>query len=405
MPEFLCRIGNENGEIVEQIFHATDEKILREDLEKKNCHVFEIKKKGGPLKLSSLPIPGMKKKIKLQNFIIFNQELAVLLKAGLPLLNCLDILIERIEDPVFRDSLQEVRNQVQGGASLSEAFALQGDLYPKLYAPSLTAGERSGELVPVITRFVAYMKKINAIRKKILASLTYPAILITLSIFLVNIVIFYALPKFISFYEEFGEELPLPTTILRNTSIFLRENSLFVIGGIIIAYIAFTIWRNSDQGEVIMDRVKMKLPVLGDVFQIYHISQISRTLSTLIAGGIPVVTSMEISSTATANTLISKSIKKAAEEVREGKSLFDSLGATGFMLPMALEMIKVGESTGSLETMLTNIADFYDEQIDQRLTTLVTVFEPMILMFMGFLVAGMLISIYLPIFRLVQAVR
>ena len=287
MPEFLCRIGNENGEIVEQIFHATDEKILREDLEKKNCHVFEIKKKGGPLKLSSLPIPGMKKKIKLQNFIIFNQELAVLLKAGLPLLNCLDILIERIEDPVFRDSLQEVRNQVQGGASLSEAFALQGDLYPKLYAPSLTAGERSGELVPVITRFVAYMKKINAIRKKILASLTYPAILITLSIFLVNIVIFYALPKFISFYEEFGEELPLPTTILRNTSIFLRENSLFVIGGIIIAYIAFTIWRNSDQGEVIMDRVKMKLPVLGDVFQIYHISQISRTLSTLIAGGIP----------------------------------------------------------------------------------------------------------------------
>jgi type IV pilus assembly protein PilC len=349
--------------------------------------------------LAGLLRPGGKGtgKVTPKEFLIFNQELVSLLHAGLPIVTCLDILIERRKNPFFRKSLQDIRDQVRSGAALSEGFAGHPHLFPPIYASTLASGERSGEIESVVRRYIKYTKTVIAVRKKVVSSLMYPALLMLMAVGLVSFLILWVMPKFSSFYEEFGAELPLLTQVLLGVSELTTKNVWALILAAAGGWLALLAWARSETGRVQFDRVKLSVPLVGKVLHKYSIANFSRTLGTLLEGGIPLVQALDIASPALRNQAFRSAVEQASGRVREGHPLWESLERTGVMTDLAIEMVKVGESTGSLEIMLANVADFYDEEIDNDLTTLTSMLEPVMLVFMGFLIAMILLALYLPL--------
>jgi type IV pilus assembly protein PilC len=398
MAEFFCRVAYPTGEIVERGFEADDEGALRRELESKDYLILEMRRRN-PVLQAITDTVRIKPKISSREFLFFNQELRALIKAGLPVLASLDILLERRKNPTFKAALQDIRDRVKGGESVSEAFAAQGDLFPKLYASSIASGERSGELPSVLERYVAYQRSIMAIRRKVTAALMYPVILMVLCIGLVALMVFYIIPAFNEFLVDFGTELPLITVILVETATFCTTHWKAIFVTVTGLAVAFMTWRRSTAGRLVLDRVKMKIPVVGSIIHDYAQNRFTRTLGTLVAGGIPLVTGLELSAQAVGNTVFERELHKAATQVREGQSLWESLERTGLIRDIAIEMIKVGESTGALEEMLHNASDFTDEEIDYKLTRMVSLFEPLLIVFMAVVVGGMLLALYLPLLR------
>lgn len=398
MAEYQCKIVSSSGEILERSYSYDSEMTLRKDLENKDYLILSVKKKN-PLIDFLKSFLVWKQKVKIKEFLFFNQELAALIKAGLPITISLDILIERRKNVVFKKALQDIRDRVKSGASLSEAFEAQGDLFPKIYSSSMASGERSGEIATVLKRYISYMKLIIGLRKKIVAAVIYPSILLSLSIGLITLLLTYILPKFSEFYVSFEAELPLITKSLINVSLILREYALIIVGVLVVSLIVFQVWKRTKQGKILFDTWKLRLPIVGQVIHQYTISRFTRTLSTLVAGGIPLVSSLEIAGGAAGNARFSKEILDVAKKIKEGESLWESLENTGLMTDMSIEMIKVGESTGALEEMLGNVSDFMDEEIDQRINTLLSLLEPLLLLFMAIVVGGMLLAIYLPLLK------
>jgi type IV pilus assembly protein PilC len=398
MADYQCKIVSASGEILERSYTYDSETALRKDLENKEYLILSVRKKNPLIDF----IKGFliwKGKVKIKEFLFFNQELAALIKAGLPIVISLDILIERRKNVVFKKALQDIRDRVKSGASLSEAFDAQGDLFPKIYSSSIASGERSGEIATVLKRYISYMKLIIGLRKKIVAAVIYPSILLSLSIGLITLLLTYILPKFSEFYVSFEAELPLITKSLINLSLILREYALIIVGVLVVSLIVFQVWKRTKQGRILFDTWKLKLPIVGQVIHQYTISRFTRTLSTLVAGGIPLVSSLEIAGGAAGNARFSEEILDVAKKIKEGENLWESLEQTGLMTDMSIEMIKVGESTGALEEMLGNVSDFMDEEIDQRINTLLSLLEPLLLLFMAFVVGGMLLAIYLPLLK------
>ncbi len=398
MAEFVCKLGTSTGQIIERTYTADSEQELRQEFDAKDFLVFSIRKKAAAAAL--LDFSAFKRKrIGAKEFLIFNQELASLIKAGLPIISSLDILLERRKNPVFREALADIRDQVKSGASLSEAFESHGDLFPRLYASSLASGERSGEIAAVIRRYITYSKTIIGLRKKVVSAMIYPAILATMAIGLVVLLVLFILPKFQEFFHDLGADMP-PVTRAVLFAAGLVENYIYIfIPAIIVAVIAGVMYKRSDAGAMAWDRRKMKLPILGRIFSKYAISRFCRTLGTLVQGGIPLVTSIEISAHVVGNRVFETEMLVVARKVREGQPMWESLEKTGLMTDMAVEMIKVGESTGALEEMLSAVAGFYEEEIDTDLTTLVSLMEPAMLVFMGVVVATMILAIYLPLIK------
>lgn len=398
MADYQCKIVSASGEILERSYTYDNEIALRKDLENKEYLILSVRKKN-PLIDFIKSFLILKGKVKIKEFLFFNQELAALIKAGLPIVVSLDILIERRKNVVFKKALQDIRDRVKSGASLSEAFDAQGDLFPKIYSSSMASGERSGEIATVLKRYISYMKLIIGLRKKIVAAVIYPSILLSLSIGLITLLLTYILPKFSEFYVSFEAELPLITKSLINVSLILREYAFIIAGVLLASLVVFQVWKRTKQGRILFDTWKLRLPVVGPVIHQYTISRFTRTLSTLVAGGIPLVGSLEIAGGAVGNARFSKEILAVARKIKEGESMWESLEQTGLMSDMSIEMIKVGESTGALEEMLANVSDFIDEEIDQRINTLLSLLEPLLLLFMAFVVGGMLLAIYLPLLK------
>lgn len=401
MVFYRCKVGNSAGEIVEQIFNAPNEEVLRQQLEQRDLYVFHIKKK-----LSLFEgLPLWRRKIKIDDFLIFNHELATLIRAGLPVLQSLDILIKRRPKSRFKAILQDVREKVKSGFSLSESFEMQGGVFPRIYIASLVAGEKSGDLEGMLRRYNRYVRILSSLRKKALSSVAYPLVLIALSIGLVAILLTYVFPKFSQFYAEFNAQLPLLTLSLIRVSLFIKQNIVFIALIIILALAFFQLWKRTEKGGIFLSRVRLRLPLFGRIWQKYSISQLTRSLATMLSGGIPLVPSLQVATQSVSNQLVAREVNSVVENVVEGKSLSDSLERTGLMTEMTLEMIQVGEETGSLSEMLSNISDFYDEEIDNNLNSLISLLEPVLLVGMGLVVAGMLLSMYLPLFRVISAVR
>lgn len=406
--QYVCRVGTPDGRVLEEVHTAPDEVALRSELDKRGYHIFDVRRRGVPGKVTMRGLAGgmRRKRVPDAEFLVFNQELAALLKAGLPLLQTLDLMLERMANPNFKAVLGEIRDRVKSGADLSEAFAEYGDMFPRLYPSSLKAGERSGELEKVIRRFVRYLKLVLEARKRVISALVYPAVLVGLSIAMLVVMAVYVVPKFQVFFLDLNVELPLLTRITLGVSAFLTQRTLFLWNwawGLIAIAVGISALRRAGrttEGRIAIDSFKLRLPLLGPVLHRFALSEFTRALSTLLSGGIPLVPAFEIAVSAVGNAQVRSKLEPTIQMVREGKAFHAALETSGVMTDMAIDMVKVGEATGALDEMLMSVSDFLDEQVETRMQRLLSLVEPIMLVVMGIIIGLLLVSIYLPMFSM-----
>jgi type IV pilus assembly protein PilC len=396
--EFRCRLASPNGEIVEGVYIAETESRLRHELEEKGLFVLSLQPKHAIAGVS-LHMP-QRKAISTREFLVFNQELATLLKAGMPLVQSLDLLKRRITSPAFRQVLDDVHEKVRSGTALSDAFAAHGSLFPSVYTASLLAGERSGNLDAVLRRFVEYTKIIATVKRKTISALVYPAILVSLAIVLVSIIVLKVVPAFADFYSTFGAELPLSTRIILLISEFVRSQFLLILAAVGIAIAATLSWVRQPGQQARFDHLLLSLPMLGQVARKFATSQMARTLATLLGGGLPLVNALDIAARSVGNRYMAAQLDIVSARVREGQSFAAALEARRVFPEVAVKMAEVGESTGALQEMLNTVADFYDEEISTTMERFITLVEPVLLVFMGLVIAGLLLALYMPLFQL-----
>ena len=397
MPEFVCRVSNERGQVRKQVERAASEAELRDRFEQQGFHIYSIRPR--PSLALGWKTGRGKKKVKLSEFLVFNQQFVTLIRAGLPILKALDLLAGHIAQPSLRDCINEVRESVRGGALLSEAFRAQR-MFPEIYTTSLLAGEKSGNLEGVLDRYVGYQRTALSVKKRLVASLVYPALLVTLVMVLVTILVTYVIPNFAALYRTMSEELPPLTQALISFVDGIRQ--YYVILMVLLAGTALGgwLWGKTPEGGQSLDRLKMKLPLIGAIWTKYQVAQFSRILGTLLTGGIPMVQALDTARQSVTSPLLQYALQVATRQVQEGKALWQGLAQSGFFPGLAIQMIEVGESSGALPQMLASVADFFEEDVTTYLAALLSLVEPAILVFMGIIVALVLVALYLPIFSL-----
>ncbi len=395
MGEFVCRVADANGRVFSHVEAAGTLEEARQKLSDRGLYVYSVESR------SSLVSGffGLRKQRQIggNDFLILNQQFNTLIKAGLPILRALDLLATRATAPKLRPVLTQIRDRVREGKSLSEAVDEAG-VFSKVYATAIMAGEKSGNLPGVLDYYIAYQKVSTGVQKKILASLVYPTLLVVVASIIVTYLVTAVVPKFAMLYKDLGVDLPGPTKLLVTITVDYRW---YIIGGIatvLLLIFGTFVWSRSEEGGVAFDRMKFKLPVIGETLLKFQVSQFCRTLATLLTGGTPLVAALATASESISSRLVRGTVGDATQMVREGESLHGALSASKVMPDMALDMIEVGESSGALAPMLNSVAEFYEEEVGLKLGALVALIEPLILVFMGLLVAFILISLYLPIF-------
>jgi type IV pilus assembly protein PilC len=399
--EYRCRVATANGQIMEATYVAESEARLRLELEEKGLLLLSVQGKGG-LSVGGLQIRlPRRRKIPSSEFIIFNQELATLLKAGLPVVQSLDILRKRVPNPLFKATLDDVYERVRSGSALSEAFEAQ-KLFSGVYTASLMAGEKSGSLEQVIRRYVQHVKVIASVRSRVVSALIYPAVLVALSIAVVALIVFKVVPEFASFYtqEGNGAQLPLSTRIVVAISTTAVSSGGFIVAGLVAAVILGILWFRQPSQRTMLHAWVLRLPFFGPLARKFATAQVSRTLATLLSGGIPLVNSLDIAAKSVGNRYIAAHLATVARKVREGSSLAAALSDKSIFPNVSVEMVEVGESTGALADMLNSVADFYDEENETKLTRFSNLIQPILLIIMGVIIAGLLLSLYMPLFQL-----
>lgn len=396
--EFRCRLGTPGGEIIEGIYVADSESRLRRELEDKGLYVLSLQRRGG---LPGLALGGARRRrISRQEFLVFNQELATLLKAGMPLVQSLDILRQRVSNPTFKAVLDAVHDKVKAGTALSDAFAEHVGLFPPVYTASLMAGERSGSLDAVIRRYVAYEKIIGAVKRRTISALIYPVILVVLMLVLVGIIVVRVVPAFSGFYANFDRDLPLSTRVIVGLSDAIVTNLGLIVAAIVGLTVAIIVWTRQPVQRARLDHLLLALPWAGDTVRKFATSQLARTLATLLGGGIPLVNALEIANGAMTNRFLAAEIAEVTRRVREGQSFAAGLLARGVFPDVAVKMVEVGESTGALQDMLNSLADFYDEEVETQVGRFITLIEPVVLVVMGIVIAIVVLALYMPLFEL-----
>jgi type IV pilus assembly protein PilC len=393
MAEFVIKLADERGHVQQQVQSAATAEELRHRFTQAGYYVYSVKPRG---------LKGGRRKAKLETFIIFNQQFLTLIRAGLPILGSLEMLAKSQKNPAFAAQLQNVAARVRTGESISAAFEAQGG-FPVIYTTTLLAGERSGNLEEVLGRFLSFQRVSLTFTKKLKASLIYPALLITLVFGLFVFLISFVVPRFATLYDQLGTKLPALTLALLALGNGAQHYILYVLP--ILALIAYLIyrWSRTDRGADRIDGIRIKMPVFGMIWLKYQVALFSRTLSTLLSGGLPLVPSLETAARSIASKRIAKAVFSSVGSVREGKGLSQSLAGTKVFPALSVEMIEVGESTGALPQMLNSVAEFFEEDVQTALTASLALIEPAILVVMGVVVVVILIALYLPIFSLGNA--
>jgi type IV pilus assembly protein PilC len=395
MGEFVCRVADANGRVFSHVEAAASIEEARQKLSDRGLYIYSVETR------SSL-ISGMlgvrkERKISGNDFLILNQQFNTLIKAGLPILKALDLLATRATAPKLRPILVQVRDRVREGKSLSEAIEEAG-VFSKVYSTAILAGEKSGNLSGVLDYYIAYQKVSTGVKKKIVASLVYPILLVVVATSVVTYLVTGVIPKFAQLYRDLGVPLPGPTQFLIAITVDYRIYILSALGAFLLGIVGVFFWSRSEDGGVAFDRIVFRVPVLGDTLLKFQASQFCRTLATLLTGGTPLVGALQTAAESISSRLVRGSVKTATQMVREGESLHGALAAGRVMPELAMDMIEVGESSGALAPMLNSVAEFYEEEVSLRLGAMVALIEPVILVFMGIVVAFILISLYLPIF-------
>jgi len=400
MAQFVLKYADGRGQIHQQVASAGSEKELRERYSQQGFLIYSIK----PRLVAAPKLLSRRRKLNLEKFLIFNQQFVTLVRAGLPILKSLDLLAERLTDPKMAPHIQAVRDEVRNGTLLSEAFRQQ-EIFPKIYVTSVMAGEKSGSLTEVLDRYISYQKLSLAVRKKVLVSLLYPAVLVVLVIILMVFLVTYVVPTFATLYSTMQAQLPALTLALIAIGTTARSYILAGAGALVGGIFVFRWWARRESAREKIDAVKMKLPIAGDIWLKYQVAQLGRILSTLLTGGIPLVQAMETAAESLGTPLLEKAVSIAGKSVREGQPLSASLKSSGLVPPLAIDMIEVGESTGALPAMLNSVAEFFEEDVNTRMQATLSLIEPAIMIFMGSFVAFVLIALYLPIFSLADTIR
>ncbi len=402
MAEYVLKFADGRGQIHQQVANAGSEKELRDRYSQQGFLIYSIKPRSAASSVSG----GLfgRKKLDLEKFLIFNQQFVTLIRAGLPILKALDLLAERLTDPKLSPYIRAVRDEVRGGSLLSDAFRQQG-FFPKIYVTSVMAGEKSGSLVEVLDRYITYQRLSLAVRKKVMVSLMYPCVLIVLVVLLMVFLVTYVVPTFAQLYSSMNATLPTMTVWLIALGTTARSYILFGVGGLVLAVFLFRWWAKKDAARQAIDRAKMKSPIFGEMWLKYQVAQLSRILSTLLTGGIPLVQAMETAADSLNTPLLKRAVEGAGKMVREGQPLSGSLGSSKLFPALAIDMLEVGESTGSLPAMLNSVAEFFEDDVNTKMAATLSLIEPVIMLVMGAFVAFVLISLYLPIFSLADNIH
>ena len=398
MPEYVLKYADPRGAAGEEVVEARNEQEARDRYLQQGYLIYSVRPRA-PFSLGQGSTTAGRGKLDTEKFLIFNQQFVTLFRAGLPILQCLDLLTERLTDPKLGRYVGEVREDVRRGSLLSEAFDKQG-VFPPIYVTSVMAGEKSGALGDVLERFVTYQRLALGIRKKILVSLLYPAVLICLVIALVVFLVTYVVPNFATLYTSLSAELPLPTRILIAVGTTARNYILLGAAGFFAAVFAGRWYLRTTPGQAMRDRIIQRTPIAGEIWLKYQVAQFARLLATILSGGITLVQGLDTASRSLNSPLFRKALAQAQKSVREGQTLSGSLKTTGIFPGLSIDMIEVGESTGALPQMLSSVAEFYEEDVNTRMTAVMSLIEPAIMLAMGVFVAFVLISLYLPIFSL-----
>lgn len=400
MAEFVVKIADERGHLQQQVEQGLSEAEVRDRFSQQGYLVYSVKARGlfagGNLQSSG--------KVKQSQFLIYNQQFLTLIKAGLPIVNSLDLLIKRQRDAKLRMLLENIRGRVKGGESLSDAFAAQ-HVFPKIYTSTLTAGEKSGNMEEVLGRYIAFQRLALTFKKKLAVSLVYPALLITMVFIMIIFLMTYVVPEFATLYHDMGANLPTITLIMLDIGTHAQKYGPFVAVGLVILGIVLWRWKSTDRGAERVDRAILGAPVIGSIWLKYQVASFSRMLATLLAGGMPLVSSLETAGASMSSRRILNGIKDATVRVKEGQPLAKSLEQEKMFPELSVEMIEVGESTGALSTMLNSVAEFYEEDVQTALGAAMALIEPLILIIMAVFVGGVLISLYMPIFTLGSSIH
>jgi len=391
MPLYSYRAVREDGSSINDEAMAADAAELRQELEGRGYLVLSVTRKGTGVR-------GGKGSAK--DFLLFNQEFATLFKAGLPILQSLEILAKRTEKPAFRSALESITHDIKGGTMLSDAMAKHPAYFPPLYTATIRAGEKSGALTDVLKRYIDYQKKMMAVRRKLISALAYPAFLVVALIAVLLLFFLYIIPNFTQMFSEQGGQLPLLTTVLITFTTVLTAYFPVIVIGIVALGFGIYAWQKTAAGRKTIDALKLKLPIAKTLMTQYMLSQITRTLSTVLRGGIPLVQALDTTAGVINNSVMAQRMTEVRGLVTEGVSLADAVERTRLASDMTVRMIEVGESSGDLPQMLEEIAEFYDQEVENRLTVLTTMIEPVLMISMGMIIAVIVVALYLPIFQM-----
>jgi len=402
MAEFVLKYADATGEIHQQIAQAGNETEARERFTRQGFLVYSIKQRGTVAGLAK--VGRRKRKINLERFLIFNQQFVTLIRAGLPILKALDLLADRLTDAKLGPQVQAVRDEVKRGTQLSESFRMQ-NVFPKIFVTTVMAGEKSGSLPDVLDRYIIYQKLSLSVRRKVVVSLIYPCVLVVLTVALVLFLITYVVPNFAELYSSMSAKLPAITVMLIAVGTSARSYIGFAFAGVVLGVGGLWLWGRTPTGQERFDYVKLNLPLFGEIWVKFQVAQFARVLSTLLIGGIPLVTALETAADSLGTILLRKTLERTGRMVREGQALSTSLASSKMFPPLAFDMIEVGESTGALPAMLNSVAEFYEDDVSTRMAAVLSLIEPVIMIFMGIFVAFVLIALYLPIFSLADTIH
>ncbi len=398
MAEYVFRVGTPSGEIVLRKVEAVSPEEARQRLEREGYRVFTLAQRGRSAWAWRFSLG----RVKLEDFLHFNQQLAALVRAGLPVLQAISMLARRQSHPVLRSALRDVEERIREGALLSQAFASRGDIFPRLYIAAVLAGERSGNLDEMLLRYVAYTKQMVALKRRVRAATTYPIFLLCSLIGLVAVMTGFVIPRFRIVYEDFGGELPVITQIVLAVGQGVRENLVWGIPALLALIVGLMLWRRTEGGRAALDALILKLPIVGPIVRDLAVAQLARSLATLLRGGITLVESFRVASETLTNRVLGRTSGIVLRRLQEGQAFADSLQEAGWLPPLAIDIVRVGERAGSLKEMLDELANFYDAELEVKLNQVTTLIQPIMLVLMAGLVTFVLLSMYLPLFTFIS---
>lgn len=400
MPEFKWVGETKKGKTIRGELEATDEKMARLQLKRRNLKIKKIKEKPKDLFAN---VSFMQPKITSKDLVIFTRQFSTMIDAGLPLVQGLSILAEQMENKTFKGILKTVVSDVEGGASLAESLQKHPKVFDSLFVNLVAAGEVGGILDTILQRLATHIEKAQKLKARIKSAMTYPAIVVAIAILVISVIMIFVIPVFESMFADFGSALPLPTQIVVNISRFTKGNVHYMIGAVIVLVIAFKKFKSTKVGRKKVDAMMLKLPVFGSLLKKVAVASFTRTLGTMIASGVPIISAMEIVAKTSGNVVLEEVILDVRSSIAEGQPIAEPLSENDIFPNMVVQMIGVGEATGALETMLEKIADFYDDEVDTAVDALTSMLEPLLMVFLGGTIGGLVVAMYLPIFGMAAA--